>query len=65
MGLEHYEILLPTKFIKMFYFLIKVFVFIFRDAPVAFVSSQARGQIRDLVVSLRHNHSSVGFEPPL
>ena len=38
----------------------------FRAAPVAYASSQARGQMRAAAASLDHNsHSNLGSEPPL
>ena len=41
------------------------FFFLFRAAPVACGSSQARGQIGAVGASLRHSHSNVGSEPRL
>ena len=34
-------------------------------APVAFGSSQARGQIWAAAPGLHHSHSNAGYEPPL
>ena len=38
---------------------------LFRTTPVAYGSSQARGQIRDIAASVHHSHSNVGSEPCL
>ena len=38
---------------------------LFRGEPLAYGSSQARGQIGALAVSLHHSHSNVGSEPCL
>ena len=46
--------------------LISVFVvFLFRAAPVAYGSSQAKGQIRAVAAGLYHSHSNARSEPPL
>ena len=43
-----------------------IFIFyVFRAAPMAYGSSQARGQIRVVAASLYHSHSNVGSEPRL
>ena len=39
--------------------------FIFRAAPKAHGSSQARGQSGNVAAGLNHNHSNVGSEPHL
>ena len=38
---------------------------LFRAAPMAYGSSQARGQIRAVAAGLRHSHSNTGSEPQL
>ena len=35
---------------------------LFRAAPVAYGSSQARGQIRAIAAGLQHSHSNLGSE---
>ena len=45
----------------LFYFIL----FIFRVAPAAYGSSQARGGIQAAAASLHHSHSSSGLEPHL
>ena len=42
-----------------------LFFFLFRVAPSAYGSSQARGQIGAAVAGLHHSHSSTGSEPCL
>lgn len=39
--------------------------FFFRVAPLAYVSSQARGQIGAVAAGLHHSQSNAGFEPHL
>lgn len=41
------------------------FFFLFRAAPVAYESSQARGQMRAAAAGLHHSHSNYGSEPYL
>ena len=41
------------------------FFWLFRVAPMAYESSQARGLIRVIPVRLHHSHSNTGFEPCL
>ena len=41
------------------------FFFFFRTTPMAYVSSQTRGQIGATAVSLHHSHSNVGSKPCL
>ena len=36
---------------------------LFRATPIAYGSSQARGQIRAVAASLHHSHSNAGSEP--
>ena len=51
-----------------FYFLIFNFIylfFLFRAAPLAYGSSQARGQIGATISSLHHSHSNTGSKPRL
>ena len=38
---------------------------LFSAAPVAYGSSQARGQIRAIAAGLHHSHGNVGSEPCL
>ena len=40
-------------------------IFIFRAAPEAYGSSQARGQIKAAAAGLHHSHSNAGSEPHL
>ena len=40
-----------------------IFFFSFKAAPVAYVSSQARGRIGAVVASLRQSHSNTGYKP--
>ena len=42
-----------------------MYVFIFRAAPAAYGTSQARHGIRAAVASLRHSHSNASVEPYL
>ena len=51
--------LISVQFCFYFYFLL------FRAAPVAYGSSQARGQIGDAAAGLHHSHSNARSEPPL
>ena len=46
------------------FFVLFCFLF-FRAAPVAYGSSQAKGQIRAVAAGLYQSHSHVGSEPPL
>ena len=48
-----------------FFFWFLFFSFLFRAAPVAYGSSQARGQIRAAAAGLHHRHSNAGSEPHL
>ena len=48
-------------FIILFYFILFIFC-LFRAAPVAYGSSQARAQIGPVAASLRHSHSNAGSE---
>ena len=41
------------------------FFFLLMTAPVAYESSQARGQIRAVAAGLCHSYSNTGSEPPL
>ena len=50
---------------KMLLCLFVCLFLLFRDASAAYGSSQARGQIGAAAASLHHNHSNLGFEPPL
>ena len=47
------------------YFTLHFFFFLFRAAPVAYRSSQARVQIRAVAANLHHRHSNVRSEPYL
>ena len=42
-----------------------VYLLLFRYAPTAYGSSQARGQIGAAATSLHHSHSNSGSEPCL
>ena len=42
-----------------------VFVLLFRAAPMAYESSQAKGRIRATAAGLHHDHNNEGSEPPL
>ena len=46
-----------------FYILAHLFFFLFRAAPVAFGSSQARGRISAVAASLYHSHGNAGSKP--
>ena len=46
-------------------FLFCLFFYLFRAAPTAYRSSQARGRIGGAAASLHHSHSNVGSEPNL
>ena len=48
-----------------FLFCLLVSFFLFRAAPTAYGSSQARGQIGAAAVNLRDSHRKVGFKPHL
>ena len=48
-----------------YYFILFLFFAFFRATPAAYGSSQARGQIRAITVSLRHSYSNSGSEPHL
>ena len=54
--------LLGTLICNLFIYL---FIWLFRAAPVACGSSQARGQIRAMAAGLQHSHSNAGSEPRL
>ena len=41
------------------------FFCLFRAAPMAYESSQARGQIRAVAAGLRHSHCNTRYKPPL
>ena len=41
------------------------FLCLFRSTPIAYRSSQARGQIRVIAAGLHHNHSNAGSKPHL
>ena len=43
----------------------RLFFFLFRAAPVAYGSSQARGRIRAIAAGLHHSHSNTRSEPHL
>ena len=47
------------------FFVCFVLFLLFRDAPIAYGSSHARGQIGAAASSLRHSHSNVGPKPCL
>ena len=48
-----------TKYLEIY-----IYVFcLFRAAPVAYGSSQARGLIRSAATGLHHSHSNAGSEP--
>ena len=47
------------------YFFLFLFFLLFRAAPTAHGSSQARGPIGAVATSLRHSHSNMGSEPRL
>ena len=51
--------------VSHFCFFVGSFVccFLFRVAPLAYVSSQARGRIGAVAASLHHSHSNSGSEP--
>jgi len=42
-----------------------LFCFVFRAAPVAYGSSQARGHIRAAAAGLHHSHNNPGSKPSL
>ena len=44
---------------------IYLFTLLFRAAPAAYGSSQARGLIRDVAAGLHHSHSNAESEPGL
>ena len=48
-----------------FWFCFVLFCLLFRAAPAACGSSQARGQIRATAASLHHSHRNVGIQAPL
>ena len=50
---------------KHFFSLFLSFFLLFRAAPKAYGSSQARSRIRDVAASLCHSHSNAGSEPHL
>ena len=59
---HHYEVLYVYYLFFLFFFLSFFFFFflLFRAAPTAYGSSQARGRIRAVAVSLHHSHSNAG-----
>ena len=48
-----------------FRFFVFVFLFHFRAAPMAYGSSQAKGQIRARAAGLHYSHSNAGSQPCL
>ena len=52
------------KGIMLLYFMF-YFIHLFRPAPAAYGSSQARAQIRAVAASICHSHSNVGSKPHL
>ena len=49
---------------QLYIYIISVLSFLhFRGAPVAYGSSQAKGQIRAAGAGLRHSHGNTGSEP--
>ena len=52
-------------FLFIFIFILFYFILLFRAAPAAYGSSQARGQIGATAAGLHHSHSSLGSEPRL
>ena len=55
---------LQGGFVLFCFYLLFLFLF-FRTVPVAYGSSQARGQIGAATAGLRHKHSNAGSEPRL
>ena len=62
-----YIMMLPLTYIKFWVNMVcSCFVFcLFRAAPTAYGSSQARGQIGVVVLGLHHSHSNAEYEPHL
>ena len=54
-----------TPSFVFFVFFVVVVVLLFRAAPAAHGSSQARGPIAAAATGLRHSHSNLGSEPHL
>ena len=51
--------------VDIYLFIYCFFFLLFRSAPAACGSSQAKGQIRATAAGLYHSHSNSGFEPHL
>ena len=58
-----------VPFLDLLKFFILIFFFfffgLFRAIPMAYESSQARGQVRAVAAGLRHSHSNMGSKPHL
>ena len=48
----------PILFFNFIYLFIYLFILLFRAAPLSYGSSQARGWIRAMAISLHHSHSN-------
>ena len=57
--------ILTSLFNFIYLFIYLFLVFFLRAVPMAFVSSQARGQNRAAAAGLHHSHSNAGSEPHL
>ena len=55
--LPSFSLTIPLLTFLFFFTLIYFYFLLFRDAPVIYGGSQARGQIRDAAASLHHSHS--------
>ena len=62
---NHRILPLVFLFVCFVFFLFVCLFLLFRAAPVAYGSSQARGRIRTTAAGLHHNHSNTGPKPPL
>ena len=56
-GLTSYQL---CNFFLFFLFIIFLYFLLFRAAPMAYGSSQDRGQIRAVAIGLHHSHSNAG-----
>ena len=57
---SHYGLVLVLVLVFFFFFFLP-----FRATPVAYESSQAKGQIEATAAGLYHSHSNTGSEPHL